>query len=163
VVEVAKARGVPIASHDDESVAHIDEAADLGATIAEFPVTMEAAHAAQARGMHIVMGGPNLIRGGSYSGNVPAKDLIAAGLPIGFASDYVPRSLIECAFALAAGPWQWPIEQAVNTVTGLPARAVGLHDRGALEVGKRADVVRVKVVDGHALVRGVWTGGVRVG
>ena len=163
VVEVAKARGVPIASHDDESVAHIIEAADLGATIAEFPVTMEAAHAAQARGMHIVMGGPNLIRGGSYSGNVPAKDLIAAGLPIGFASDYVPRSLIECAFALAAGPWQWPIEQAVNTVTGLPARAVGLHDRGTLEVGKRADVVRVKVVDGHALVRGVWTGGVRVG
>jgi alpha-D-ribose 1-methylphosphonate 5-triphosphate diphosphatase len=163
VVEVAKARGVPIASHDDESVAHIDEAADLGATIAEFPVTMEAAQAAQARGMHIVMGGPNLIRGGSYSGNVPAKDLIAAGLPIGFASDYVPRSLIECAFALAAGPWQWPIERAVDTVTGLPARAVGLNDRGTLEVGKRADVVRVKVVDGHALVRGVWTGGVRVG
>jgi alpha-D-ribose 1-methylphosphonate 5-triphosphate diphosphatase len=82
---------------------------------------------------------------------------------IGFASDYVPRSLIECGFALAGGPWNWPIEKAIDTVTGAPARAVGLDDRGALNVGLRGDVVRVRVVDGNVLVRGVWTNGQRVG
>jgi alpha-D-ribose 1-methylphosphonate 5-triphosphate diphosphatase len=163
VVDLAKSRGVPLASHDDETVEHIHEAADLGATIAEFPVTLEAAQAAQARGMAVIMGGPNLIRGGSYSGNVPAKELIGQGLSIGFASDYVPRSLIECGFALANGSWQWPLEKAIDTVTGIPARAVGMTDRGALVKGLRGDVVRVRVLDGHVLVRGVWSGGVRVG
>jgi alpha-D-ribose 1-methylphosphonate 5-triphosphate diphosphatase len=163
VADIAKARGVPLASHDDETVAHIEEAASYGATIAEFPVTLEAAQAAQAAGMAVIMGGPNLIRGGSYSGNVSVKELVDQGMHIGFASDYVPRSLIECGFALAAGPWHWPLEKAIDTVTGIPARAMGLKDRGALAVGLRGDVVRVRVEDGHPLVRGVWTNGQRVG
>ncbi|MBU2135119.1 MAG: alpha-D-ribose 1-methylphosphonate 5-triphosphate diphosphatase, partial [Alphaproteobacteria bacterium] len=75
VAQMAKSRGTPLASHDDESLAHVDEAADLGATVAEFPVTAEAARRARERGMVVVMGGPNLIRGGSYSGNVPAAEL----------------------------------------------------------------------------------------
>lgn len=163
VAEIAKSRNVPLASHDDETIAHIDEAKSLGVTIAEFPVTLEAAKAAQTAGMCIIMGGPNLIRGGSYSGNVSVSELIENQMHMGFASDYVPRSLIECGFALAGSRWNWPIEKAIDTVTGAPARALGLVDRGALSVGLRADVVRVRIVNGHALVRGVWVAGKRVG
>lgn len=163
VADIAHAQGIPLASHDDETAAHIEDAASYGVTIAEFPVTAEAAEAARAKGMCVIMGGPNLIRGGSYSGNVPASDLIDAGMHIGFASDYVPRSLIECAFALANGRWGLPIEKAVDTVTGAPARAMRLHDRGALVVGRRGDVVRVRLHDGRAMIRGVWSKGERVG
>lgn len=163
VAEIARGKNLPLASHDDETVAHIEDAASHGVTIAEFPVTAEAAEAARAHGMSIIMGGPNLIRGGSYSGNVPASDLIEAGMHIGFASDYVPRSLIECAFALANGRWGLPIEQAVDTVTGAPARALQLHDRGALMAGRRGDVVRVRQLDGQVIIRGVWSKGERVG
>lgn len=161
--QLARDHGVPLASHDDETEAHIDEAADLGATIAEFPVTEEAARRARARGMVNIMGGPNLIRGGSYSGNVSAARIIEMDLLDGFASDYVPRSLIECAFALAAEPFSWPIERAVATVTSIPARAAGLADRGALAPGQRADIIRVRLSEGRPLVRGVWVVGARVG
>jgi alpha-D-ribose 1-methylphosphonate 5-triphosphate diphosphatase len=163
VAEIAHGQKLPLASHDDETAAHIEDAASHGVTVAEFPVTAEAAEAARAHGMSVIMGGPNLIRGGSYSGNVPASELIEAGMHIGFASDYVPRSLIECAFALANGRWGLPMEQAVDTVTGAPARAMRLHDRGALVPGRRGDVVRVRQHQGQVIVRGVWTGGTRVG
>ncbi len=163
VAEIAHAQMLPLASHDDETAAHIEDAASRGVTIAEFPVTAEAAEAARAHGMSVIMGGPNLIRGGSYSGNVPASELIDAGMHIGFASDYVPRSLLECAFALANGRWGLPMEQAVDTVTGAPARAMRLDDRGALVPGLRADVVRVRQHQGQSIVRGVWAQGTRVG
>lgn len=163
VAEIAHARGAPLVSHDDEDAAHIDEAADLGATVAEFPVTVEAAERARERGMIIVMGGPNLIRGGSYSGNVPAAELAEADLLDAFASDYVPRSLIECAFALAAPPFDWSLAQAVAVVTATAAAAAGLEDRGVVLPGLRADLLRVRRVNGLPVLRGVWTGGERVG
>lgn len=163
VAAIAKARGLPLASHDDETGAHSDQAADLGATISEFPVTLQAASRARERGMSVIMGGPNLIRGGSYSGNVPAATLAQEGLLDGFASDYVPRSLIECAFRLAEPPFGWSISSAVDTVTGAPARACGLMDRGAIGLGARADLVRVRVSQGQVVVRGVWVKGLRIG
>ena len=161
VAEVAKDRGSPLASHDDEDVAHIDEAADLGATVSEFPVTIEAARRARERGMVVVMGGPNLIRGGSYSGNVPASELADEGLLDAFASDYVPRSLVECAFALTEGRFGWSLSKAVAVVTSGPARAARLDDRGVIEVGRRADLIRVSRHDGLPVVRGVWVEGRR--
>lgn len=161
VAELAAARGCPLASHDDEDAAHIDLAADLGATVAEFPVTLEAARRARERGMVVVMGGPNLIRGGSYSGNVRASDLAHAGLLDAFASDYVPRSLIECAFALTRPEFGWTLAQAASVVTSTPARAAGLPDRGVIASGRRADLVRVRIHDGMPVVRGVWVEGRR--
>jgi alpha-D-ribose 1-methylphosphonate 5-triphosphate diphosphatase len=161
VAEQARERAIPLASHDDEDAAHVDEAADLGATISEFPVTLEAAERARARDMAIIMGGPNLIRGGSYSGNVRAAELAEARLLDGFASDYVPRSLIECAFQMAEAPFGWSLPDAVALVTAAPADATRLTDRGRLAAGLRADMVRVRVLDGLPTVRGVWTGGVR--
>lgn len=161
VAELAESLGAPLASHDDEDVAHVDEAADLGATVSEFPVTLEAARQARARGMVIVMGGPNLIRGGSYSGNVRAADLAAEGLLDAFASDYVPRSLIECAFALTRPEFGWSLAQAAGVVTAGPARAARLNDRGVIEAGRRADLVRVQRCGDLPVVRGVWVEGRR--
>jgi alpha-D-ribose 1-methylphosphonate 5-triphosphate diphosphatase len=162
VAELAKSKGVALASHDDEDVEHIDEAADLGATVAEFPVTLEAAKRAQSRGMTVVMGGPNLIRGGSYSGNVPASELAGAGLLDAFASDYVPRSLVECVFALASAKFGWSLPRAVATVTANVAAAVGLNDRGAVAEGRRADLLRVRGIGGLPVLRGAWVAGERV-
>jgi alpha-D-ribose 1-methylphosphonate 5-triphosphate diphosphatase len=161
VAAIANTHGKPLASHDDESIAHIDEACDLGATVAEFPVTLEAAERARARGMIVVMGGPNLIRGGSYSGNVPAADLAHADLLDAFASDYVPRSLIECAFAMTNGQFGWSLAKAAALVTATPAKAAGLADRGVIEPGRRADLLRVRVAGGLPVVRGVWVEGQR--
>lgn len=161
VAELARARGIPLASHDDEDVEHVDEAADLGATVSEFPVTIEAARRARERGMVVVMGGPNLIRGGSYSGNVPASELAEADLLDAFASDYVPRSLIECAFALTEAPFNWSLARAVALVTQAPARAAQLHDRGVIATGRRADLIRVSTRGGLPVVRGVWVEGQR--
>lgn len=161
VAEVARHHGAPLASHDDEDVAHVDEAADLGATVAEFPVTVEAARRARERGMIVVMGGPNLMRGGSYSGNVPAAELAEADLLDAFASDYVPRSLIECAFTLTDPRFGWDLARAVALVTAAPARAGALHDRGVIEAGRRADLVRVSTRGGLPVVRGVWVEGRR--
>ncbi len=161
VAEVARSCGTPLASHDDEDVEHIDEAADLGATVSEFPVTVEAARRARERGMIVVMGGPNLIRGGSYSGNVPASELADEGLLDAFASDYVPRSLVECAFALTGDRFGWSLAKAVAVVTSGPARAARLDDRGVIEVGRRADLLRVSRHDGLPVVRGVWVEGRR--
>ena len=107
------------------------------------------------------MGGPNLMRGGSYSGNVPASELADAGLLDAFASDYVPRSLIECAFALTAPPFGWDLARAVAVVTAAPARAAQLTDRGVIEAGRRADLVRVNTCGDLPVVRGVWVEGQR--
>jgi alpha-D-ribose 1-methylphosphonate 5-triphosphate diphosphatase len=161
VAAIAQDRAKPLASHDDESALHIDEAADLGATVAEFPVTLEAAERAKARGMIVVMGGPNLMRGGSYSGNVPAADLAHADLLDAFASDYVPRSLIECAFAMTNGQFGWSLPKAAALVTATPAKAARLDDRGVIEPGRRADLLRVRVAAGLPVVRGVWVEGER--
>lgn len=162
VAELARAKGVALASHDDEDVEHVDEAADLGATVSEFPVTLEAAERAHARGMTVVMGGPNLIRGGSYSGNVPASELAEAGLLDAFASDYVPRSLVECVFALASDKFGWSLPRAVAVVTATVAAAVGLSDRGAVEAGRRADLLRVRRIRDVPVLRGAWVGGERM-
>jgi alpha-D-ribose 1-methylphosphonate 5-triphosphate diphosphatase len=161
VAALAKSKGAALASHDDEDVEHVDQAADLGATVAEFPVTREAAEQAHARGMTVVMGGPNLIRGGSYSGNVPAWELAGAGLLDAFASDYVPRSLVECVFALASAPFGWSLPRAVAAVTANVAAAVGLNDRGAIAEGRRADLLRVRRIRDLPVLRGAWVAGER--
>jgi len=154
---------IPLATHDDETVEHVEEGFAAGATIAEFPVTAEAAAHAHARGMVNIMGGPNLIRGLSYSGNVSAAETADAGLLDGFASDYVPRSLIECAFRLTEPAFGWSLPDAVKTVTRTPAHAVQLSDRGEIAPGKRADFLRVRIDAGLPVVRGVWVKGERVG
>jgi len=163
VDKVAKEKKLALASHDDQLPEHIHDALAIDATIAEFPTTLEAARLAKENDMTVVMGAPNLMRRGSYSGNASAAEVASEGLLDAFASDYVPRSMIEAAFRLTQAPFNWSLPKAVATVTANPADSVGLSDRGRIEAGKRADFVRVKVKDGRPLVRGVWVAGERVG
>ncbi len=162
IADFAKRLGLALASHDDQLVDHIDDARSIGATVSEFPTTMEAAKAANQSGMIVAMGAPNLMRGGSYSGNVGAGDVAAEGLLDVMASDYVPRSMIEAAFRLTEAPYDWPLSKAIGTVTRNAALCVGLEDRGALEAGLRADFVRVRLVENRPVVRSVWVAGIRV-
>lgn len=158
---LAAARGIPVASHDDARVEHIDEAASLGCVISEFPTTLEAAVAARRAGMQVLMGAPNLIRGSSHSGNVAAADLARAGQLDIISSDYIPAALLPAAFRLAGGAFGYSLPRAIATVSANPARAAGLDDRGRIGQGMRADLVRVALRDGRPLVREVWVAGAR--
>lgn len=152
-------RNIAIASHDDRTEQEVAENAADGIGISEFPVTMDAALAAKAAGMQVIAGAPNIVRGGSHSGNVAASALLENGAVDAFASDYVPNSLVEAAFQCAQ---RIGLPQAVSLVTDRPARLAGLDDRGRLEPGQRADLVRVRLQEGLPVVRQVWRAGERV-
>ena len=158
----ARERGLPVASHDDATAAHVDEAVRDGVALAEFPTTVEAAEASRANGIAVLMGAPNVVRGRSHSGNVAAIDLARAGALDILSSDYVPCALMQAAFLLPERLGDWDLPRAIRTVSKTPAEAIGLHDRGAIETGRRADLVRVRMHGGRPIVREVWREGRRV-
>ena len=160
---LARLAGLPVvlASHDDQTEAEVAANHADGIRIAEFPVTLAAALAARALGMDVIAGSPNLVRGGSHSGNVSALELVRAGAVSGLASDYVPASLIEAAF-LCAASGALALPAAVGLVTSGPARMAGLLDRGRIAPGLRADLVRVRPHAGIPVLREAWREGVRV-
>jgi alpha-D-ribose 1-methylphosphonate 5-triphosphate diphosphatase len=160
ITALCRKHGLPVASHDDATVAHVDEAMQAGAAIAEFPTTLEAAQAAHEYGLAVLAGAPNLVRGQSHSGNVPAAELAARGWLDVLSSDYVPASVLHGAFLLHLRHGM-SLPRAIATVSATPARRVGLDDRGGVVAGKRADLVRVRVAGDVAVVRGVWCGGER--
>ena len=162
IVNQARASGLALASHDDATLAHVEEAVRDGVAIAEFPTTLEAAAAAHDAGLAILMGAPNVVRGGSHSGNISAIDLVAAGLLDILSSDYVPFALLQAAFLLPERVESCTLPQAIALVSSNPARAAGLDDRGEISVGRRADLVRVRMAGGLPVVRGVWREGKRV-
>ncbi|MFN8523939.1 MAG: alpha-D-ribose 1-methylphosphonate 5-triphosphate diphosphatase [Chloroflexota bacterium] len=131
-----------LASHDDDSAEKVDAMWELGARVAEFPVTEEAARRARDRGMPIVVGAPNIMRGGSQSGNTSGIELFASGLADIICADYHAASILPAAFRLVdQGVTDLPT--AIRSVSLAPARAVGMMDRGALEAGQRADLLIV--------------------
>jgi len=156
------ATGVTLASHDDATLAHVDEAIVQGVRLAEFPTSLEAARASHEAGMSVLMGAPNVVRGGSHSGNIAAIDLARAGLLDVLSSDYIPFSLMHAAFRLADEVESISLPQTIAMVTATPARTVGLDDRGTIEPGKRADLVRVRYDGDVPVIRAVWREGVRV-
>ncbi len=165
-VNYACQRRIALASHDDTTLAHVEEAHADGVSVSEFPTTELAALAARERGMLTVMGAPNVVRGGSHSGNVAASHLASLGLLDILSSDYVPGSLLTAALRLVDNG-HMNLPQAVATIGRNPARAVGLHDRGEITAGLKADLVQVRLVEGagghhHAVVRAVWREGRRV-
>jgi alpha-D-ribose 1-methylphosphonate 5-triphosphate diphosphatase len=159
LLQRVRGRNIALASHDDRTEAEIAENAADGIRISEFPVTMAAACAAKAAGMDVIAGAPNIVRGGSHSGNVAAADLLASEAVDAFASDYVPNSLVEAAFLCAD---RIGLPRAVAMISEQPARLAGLTDRGRLAPGQRADLVRVRMHDRLPVVRQVWQGGERV-
>src|SRR5262249_41849431 len=152
----------PLASHDDTTLEHVAEAIRDGVAIAEFPTTLEAAEALHAAGIRVLMGAPNLVRGGSHAGNIATVQLAEAGFLDILSSDYVPSSLLMAALALPERVPSIDLPAAIRMVTKTPAEAVGLHDRGEIAAGKRCDLLRVRVAQGVPAVRAAWRAGHRV-
>jgi alpha-D-ribose 1-methylphosphonate 5-triphosphate diphosphatase len=172
IAKLASERGITLAAHDDATPEHVAQSVALGVRISEFPTTVLAASEADSRGQLIVMGAPNIVRGGSQSGNVAAAELLGLGLLHILSSDYVPSSPLQAVFQLAADG-ALALTDGVRLVSGNPARAVGLDDRGEIAVGRRADLVRIQphdlpATEGHPrgvrvpVVRGVYRQGERV-
>jgi alpha-D-ribose 1-methylphosphonate 5-triphosphate diphosphatase len=161
LLDRVRGSSIALASHDDRTEDEIAENAADGIKISEFPVSMEAALAAKRAGMTVIAGAPNIVRGGSHSGNVNAVDLLRAGAVDAFASDYVPPSLVEAAFQCAREE-DISLSDAVAMISDHPARMSGLPDRGRLETGMRADLVRVRLFGTLPIVRQVWRAGERV-
>lgn len=161
VIEETRKRGIPLASHDDTTADHVAEGHRDGILISEFPTTLEAAQAAHAHGMKTIMGSPNVVKGGSHSGNVAAAELAEQGLLDGLASDYVPISMVHSAFILADNHGI-SLPDAVAMVTAGPAEMVGMEDRGEIAPGKRADLVRVQTYQQIPAIKSVWQGGRQV-
>lgn len=159
-VAAAQRMGAVLASHDDTLVDHVVRSAAHGIALAEFPTTADAARACRQHQIAVMMGAPNLVRGGSHSGNVAAADLAQAGLLDILSSDYVPSALLYGAVMLGE-IWD-DLARAMATVTAAPAHAAGLVDRGRLAEGMRADVIRFKLTEGVPALRGVWSVGARV-
>jgi alpha-D-ribose 1-methylphosphonate 5-triphosphate diphosphatase len=165
-VNYCQTHGIALASHDDTTPAHVIQAHTEGATMSEFPTTLLAARTAHEHGLLNVMGGPNVVRGGSHSGNVAAAELASHGLLDILSSDYVPGSLLSAAMRLV-DDGILTLPQAIQTVTYNPAQATGLKDRGQIAVGLRADLIQVCMVNipqgkKQAVVRAVWREGKRV-
>jgi alpha-D-ribose 1-methylphosphonate 5-triphosphate diphosphatase len=165
-VNYCRTHSVALASHDDTTAGHVLQAHAEGASMSEFPTTLLAARTAHECGLLNVMGGPNMVRGGSHSGNVAAAELARHNLLDILSSDYVPGSLLSAVMRLV-DDGLLSLPQAVSTVSHNPAQATGLHDRGRIAPGLRADLVHVRLVDlpqgrHHAVVRAVWREGERV-
>lgn len=159
-VAAARRYGATLASHDDTTAPEVARSKEHGAVLAEFPTTLVAARACQEHGIKVMMGAPNLVRGGSHSGNVAASELAQADVLDILSSDYVPSSLLTGALIL--GDLWGDLARGIATVTAAPAEATGLSDRGHLEIGARADVIRVTRIGTAGALRGTWVQGKRV-
>jgi alpha-D-ribose 1-methylphosphonate 5-triphosphate diphosphatase len=142
LAEAARAAGIPMLSHDDETPEMRAAFRELGARICEFPVSEAVAEAARAVGEHVVMGAPNVVRGGSHLGWSAAAPLAERGLVTVLASDYVWPAMLEAAFVMA-GRGVLGLARAWALVSENPATAAGLDDRGRIAPGVRGDLVVV--------------------
>ncbi len=162
IAESCREAHVALASHDDATAEHVEEAVALGVSLAEFPTTVEAARLSAEAGLQVLMGAPNVVRGGSHSGNVSAAELLDHGTLDILSSDYVPFSLLQAAFFLATTE-RADLPTAISMVSANPAKAARLLDRGEIAVGLRADLVRVRAGDNlPPVVTGVWREGQRI-
>ncbi|HDS4022992.1 TPA: alpha-D-ribose 1-methylphosphonate 5-triphosphate diphosphatase [Klebsiella aerogenes] len=163
IAAMCRERQIALASHDDATHEHVAESHQLGSVIAESPTTLAAAQASRQHGMNVLMGAPNIVRGGSHSGNVAAHQLAASGLLDILSSDYYPASLLDAAFRIAdSDDNAFTLAQAVRLVSKHPAQALGLHDRGVIAEGKRADLVLAHRRGQHVHIDHVWRQGKRV-
>ena len=143
LVNMAREKGISIASHDDATTDHVKEAIAEGVVLAEFPTTIDAAKEAHSNGLLVLMGAPNIVLGGSHSGNVSAMELVELDLVDIISSDYVPRSLLQSIFIISQQAKK-PLYEAIRKITLNPAKAINLeHEIGSLEVGKKANFVTV--------------------
>jgi alpha-D-ribose 1-methylphosphonate 5-triphosphate diphosphatase len=161
VMSRARDLGVPTASHDDDDHTRVAAMKELGARMSEFPINLETARAAHAAGLATILGAPNVMRGGSQSGNMRAIDAIEAGVADCLCADYAPATMLAAVAALHQRDGI-ALHKAARLVTAGPARAAGLTDRGEIAVGQRADLASIGHPGGHATVTGTWVAGRQV-
>jgi alpha-D-ribose 1-methylphosphonate 5-triphosphate diphosphatase len=161
VLDLVRPKHLPLASHDDRTEADIARNHADGISIAEFPVSFEAARAARACEMKSIAGAPNIVRGGSHSGNVSALALVRENLIAALASDYVPAAMLEAAFRLVHEKIL-ALPAAIALITAGPADLAGLADRGRIAPGQRADLVQIRTHADIAVIRAVWRDGARI-
>ncbi|WP_165452742.1 phosphonate metabolism protein PhnM [Paenibacillus thalictri] len=158
VADLARSKGVPLASHDDDSVEKLELVQGWNAAISEFPITLEVASEAKRKGLYVVMGAPNVILGKSHSNNLSALEAIKEGLVDILCSDYYPPSMLQAAFRLHALGYDLPY--AFNMISLNPAKALGISDRlGSLESGKTADILLARMHEGRPVIEKVLVGG----
>ncbi|RIV23376.1 alpha-D-ribose 1-methylphosphonate 5-triphosphate diphosphatase [Fibrisoma montanum] len=158
LLDLARIRSVAVASHDDDTAEKVDEMYAAGIRICEFPVSMEAARRGKERGMYVIGGSSNVLRGGSLSGNLGVETAIRAGVIDSLCSDYYPPSLLHAVFRLAGNGLALP--EAVRLATLHPARAVGIDSlTGSIETGKQADLILVDLSEGTPLVTHTFVNG----
>lgn len=162
IAGICQEKNLAMASHDDATREHVTESAGFGMQIAEFPTTHEAAALSHQLGMKVLMGAPNIVRGGSHSGNIAAADLAGQGVLDILSSDYYPASLLQAVKKLSEQENGYALPKAVATISLLPARAANLNDRGEIRPGLRADLVQVSPAGPQFVVRQVWREGERV-
>jgi alpha-D-ribose 1-methylphosphonate 5-triphosphate diphosphatase len=149
IAELAASNRIAIASHDDDSVEKLELVRSFGVDISEFPTTMEVARAARKAGMHVVAGAPNVLLGGSHSGNLSAAEAILDGSVDILCSDYYPASMLHAVFLLHR-EHGLPLADMARLVSLNPARAVGMDGEiGSITVGKKADLLVVRLLDGN--------------
>lgn len=163
IAALAAQCGVPLASHDDDSPKGLAFGKKIGCSIAEFPVCEEAALAAKRLGMASLFGAPNLVRGRSHSGNLGAGRAAELGVLDGLCSDYMPMAMLKSVAVLLNPPFSWPLPEIAEVLAGRPAEMTRLFDRGRLEVGRRADFLRLRLRgDRLPQLRETWVRGMRV-
>ena len=159
---LAHQSGVAVASHDDDTPEKLALNREIGVDISEFPVTLETARAARAMGFATVVGAPNILMGGSHSGNLSATEAVSEGSADILCSDYYPASILHGVFKMARDHGA-PLWEMVSRATLNPARAVRIDRQyGSIAVGKAADLLIVDAADGAPALTDVLVGGQHV-
>jgi alpha-D-ribose 1-methylphosphonate 5-triphosphate diphosphatase len=158
--EIAREKGIPIASHDDDSIEKLEYVCNvLKSSISEFPVELEIARRAKDKGMYTIAGAPNVLLGKSHSGNMSASEAILAGCIDILCSDYYPPALLHAVYKLNR-EYSIPLWKAINFVTLNPAKALGIdHDFGSVAEGKKADILMIKILDKKPVITKVFIDG----
>jgi alpha-D-ribose 1-methylphosphonate 5-triphosphate diphosphatase len=164
LISHAKKHNITLLSHDDDCIEKLNGLLDLGVQISEFPLDLEVAKYAVAKGIATGMGAPNIVRGGSQSGNIAAIDLVKADVCKYLCSDYHPTSMLQAVYRMKKDA-NLPLEKGFSMITSTPAKYANLHDRGELKEGKLADILVIddvhipKVVltlkDGESIYNGI--------
>ena len=164
LIAYAKEHNLTLLSHDDDCIEKLDGLLNLGVQISEFPLDLEVAKYAVSKGIATGMGAPNIVRGGSQSGNIAAIELVKEGVCKYLCSDYHPTSMLQAVYRMKEDA-NLDIAKGFSMVTSTPAAYANLEDRGEIKEGKRADIIVVddthipKVVltlkDGDSIYNGI--------
>lgn len=159
LTSMAHAKGLTVASHDDDTVDKLEVNEQIGVDISEFPINLETARAAREKGFYTVVGAPNILLGGSHSGNMSAAEAVLDGCADILCSDYYPPAILHGIFHMYQH-YGCSLPELVKKATLNPARAMGLdEDYGSIEAGKKADLLVVEMMDGYPVITHVLVDG----